>query len=78
MLGSSKVIQSKMLGERVLFYDTDSVIYVKRPNTSNPPTGPLLGELKSELRASEHIMEFLSAGPKTMPMPLIKALNSVK
>ena len=67
-----------MLGERVLFYDTDSVIYVKRPNTSNPPTGPLLGELKSELRPSEHIMEFLSAGPKNYAYATNKGIEECK
>ena len=31
------------LGERVLYYDTDSVIYVSRPGTFDPPMGDYLG-----------------------------------
>ena len=64
----------EMLGERVLYYDTDSVIYVKHPNTPNPPTG----ELKSELRPSEHIMEFLSAGPKNYAYVTNKGIEKCK
>ena len=33
------------LNERVLYYDTDSVIYVSRPEEFDPPLGNYLGEL---------------------------------
>ena len=33
------------LGERVLYYDTDSVIYVSRPGHIDPPLGDYLGRL---------------------------------
>ena len=32
------------LGERVLYYDTDSVIYVSRPGQYDPPLGDYLGK----------------------------------
>ena len=54
----------QMVGERALYYDTDSMIYVNKPGLSAPPVGQLLGELKSELREGEFITEFVSGGPK--------------
>ena len=51
------------LGRRVLYYDTDSVIYVSRPGQYDPPMGDYLGELTDELKG-EHIVEFVSGGPK--------------
>ena len=33
------------LGDRVLYYDSDSVIYVSRPGHYDPPLGDFLGEL---------------------------------
>lgn len=57
------------LGERVLYYDTDSIIYIKRPLTQcyNPPLGNYLGDLTDELAeygAGSYITEFVSGGPK--------------
>ena len=55
----------EMLGRRVLYFDTDSVIFVSRPADINPKTGPFLGELTNELkRAGDYITEFVSGGPK--------------
>ena len=51
------------LQERVLYYDTDSVIYISKPNESKPPLGNHLGELTDELKG-EHITVFVSGGPK--------------
>ncbi len=51
------------LQERVLYYDTDSVVYVSKPGYYDPPLGDYLGELTDELDG-EHIVEFLSGGPK--------------
>jgi len=50
--------------QQVLYYDTDSVIYVSRPGAYNPPLGDYLGDLTNELDSDEHIVEFVSAGPK--------------
>ena len=50
---------------RILYFDTDSVIYVSRPGVPDPPTGNFLGDLTSELKPSQHIQEFVSLGPKS-------------
>jgi hypothetical protein len=47
------------LQERVLYYDTDSVIFVSKPNEPEPPLGPLTNELKEG-----YITTFISGGPK--------------
>ena len=39
----------ELLGERVLYYDTDSVIYLEEPGQPNPVLGDYLGEFTSEL-----------------------------
>ena len=52
-----------MLQERVLYYDTDSVIFVSKPEDPEPPTGPYLGELTDEL-GGDYITTFISGGPK--------------
>ncbi len=52
------------LDKRVLYYDTDSVIYVSLPGQYDPPLGDYLGELTDELDGGEHIVEFVSGGPK--------------
>ena len=54
----------KQLGRRILYYDTDSIIYVCRPNEYDPPLGDYLGELTDELGNGEYIVEFVSCGPK--------------
>ncbi len=52
------------LDRRVLYYDTDSVIYVSQPGEYDPPLGDYLGELTDELDVGEYITEFVSGGPK--------------
>ena len=41
----------ELVGDRALYYDTDSVIYVDKPGHPAPPIGPHLGQLKSELKS---------------------------
>ena len=53
-----------LLQERVLYYDTDSVIYVHKPGEPDPPLGDYLGDLTNELKGDDHITSFVSAGPK--------------
>ena len=50
--------------ERVLYFDTDSIIFSHRPGEPTPPTGDHLGEFTSELKPGDHIVEFAAAGPK--------------
>lgn len=55
------------LGNRVLYYDTDSVFYVAKPNEYDPPTGEFVGDMTNELDCygeGSYITEFVSGGPK--------------
>ena len=54
----------ELLGERVLYFDTDSVIYVKRPGLSDPVLGDFLGDFTSEMYGDDYIKEFASGGLK--------------
>ena len=53
-----------LLQERVLYYDTDSVIYIHEPSKPDPPLGDHLGDLTDELDAGDYITTFISGGPK--------------
>ena len=52
------------IDRNVLYYDTDSVIYVSKTGENDVPLGDNLGELTNELETGEHIIEFVSGGPK--------------
>ena len=64
------------LGDRCLYFDTDSIIFISRPGEYEPELGSFLGEFTDELTCGsigckekgctkEHyITEFVSAGPK--------------
>src|SRR5262249_47508012 len=55
------------LGERVLYFDTDSVIYTTKPGEAPLETGEFLGDLTDELGEygpGAYISDFVSAGPK--------------
>ena len=41
-----------------------SVIHLEEPGQPNPPLGDYLGQFTSELKANDHITEFVSGGPK--------------
>ena len=53
------------LDRHVLYYDTDSVIYISRAGEYQPVLGDYLGELTNELDVDEYIVEFVSTGPKS-------------
>ena len=53
------------LGDRVLYSDTDSVIFVSRVGDWMPPLGDHLGELTDEIGGGDYITEFCSSGPKS-------------
>ena len=56
----------RQLGDRVLYTDTDSVMYISRPGDYEPPRGNLLGQWTDELKPGEsHIVKFMSLGPKS-------------
>ena len=52
------------LGEQVLYYDADSVIYRWKEGKPYVPTGSFLGEMTDKLEG-DPIVEFESAGPKS-------------
>ena len=52
------------LGDRVLYYDTDSIIFLQDEGQVNPVLGDYLGDFTSELDPDDYITEFVSAGPK--------------
>ncbi len=51
------------LGDRALYCDTDSVIYLEDPADYNPPVGTLLGDLKLEYDGNA-IKTLVAPGPK--------------
>ena len=54
-----------LLGHQVLYYDTDSIIYIQLPGESEPPLGDYLGQLTDELSPpNNYITTFVSGGPK--------------
>lgn len=58
----------EMLGDRVLYFDTDSVIFIERPNEESPAVGDYLGDLTDEITPeygpTDYIEEFVSSGPR--------------
>ena len=51
------------LGDRALYYDTDSVIYKTKPGQERLPLGLYLGQFTDEL-GGDKIVEFVSGGAK--------------
>ena len=60
------------LCRRVLYYDTDIVIYVSRDGDWEPEIGDFLGELTNEIDSNNHIVAFVSGGPKNYAYKLAK------
>ena len=54
----------EQLQQRVLYFDTDSVIYTALPGQPDIPLGDHLGEMTDELDDGDFIVDFTSAGPK--------------
>lgn len=52
------------LGDRILYHDTDSIIYEANPQGYNTPEGCFLGDWECETEGVL-IREFISTGPKT-------------
>ena len=64
------------LGERAVYCDTDSVIFVQK--TGEPPLiecGNALGDVTSEVKGSEYISEFVSGGPKNYDYKLCDSVT---
>lgn len=59
------------LGDRALYCDTDSIIFLSRPGEWSPKVGDFLGEMTDEL--PKHNFEcFVSGGPKNYAHKLAK------
>lgn len=55
------------LDDRILYFDTDSIIFTQKSNEPMPETGEYLGQMTNELSVygpDSYITEFVSAGPK--------------
>lgn len=52
------------LGDRVVYHDTDSIIYEWQPNNYNTTEGPYLGDWESET-GKDLIYDFVALAPKT-------------
>ncbi|KAG5873201.1 hypothetical protein JTB14_013361 [Gonioctena quinquepunctata] len=68
----------EQLEKRVLYYDTDSVIYVSRPGEFAIPTGEFVGDMTDELEKEgldSYITEFVTGGPKNYSYTLWSTKN---
>ena len=65
------------IGKNVLYFDTDSIIFVANENDYVPPLGEFLGEFTNEIDPEEgdYIDEFVSAGPKNYAYKLNTGLT---
>lgn len=53
------------LSDRLLYLDTDSIIFLQRPTDQcQPPLGDFLRDFTNELEPGDHIVEFCSGRPK--------------
>ena len=74
------------LQERVLYCDTDSVIFVSRDGEWVPPLGPYLGDLTDEINdgdlygtdQEDYITEYVSTGPKSYAYHTLQHKSVVK
>lgn len=65
------------LGKRVLYHDTDSIIYEHQPDAYNIPEGRYLGEWEDETGGNP-IVKFVSTGPKCYTYVVREADGSLK
>ena len=72
--------EMEKLDQRVLYYDTDSIIYKLEKDGYNPKIGDYLGDFTNEINPSEgnHIVEFASAGPKNYTYKLDTGISYCK
>jgi hypothetical protein len=69
------------VGERVLYYDTDSIIYISREGEYDPPTGNFIGDMTDELEeygCGSYITEFVCGGPKNYAFKVFSTKDNTK
>ena len=62
----------EQLQRRVLYHDTDSVVYVSKQGDWNPPLSNYLGGLTSELEDGDHITY-----PPVVPKAMLLGLKTI-
>jgi len=72
--------QMNLLGDRVLYCDTDSIIYVSVPGEYDVPIGDMIGDWEIEDICTKHegIREFVAWGPKSYGMKCGDGYTTVK
>ncbi|XP_018568461.1 uncharacterized protein LOC108908806 [Anoplophora glabripennis] len=68
----------EQLGKRVLYYDTDSIIFTHREGEFEPTVGKFIGDLTDELESygpGAYITEFASGGPKNYAYKVLSPSN---
>ena len=68
----------QLVGEHVLYFDTDSIIYLEEPDQPSPVLGDYLGEFTSELETDDYIEEFVLGGPKNYGYKTKKGKSNAK
>lgn len=72
--------QLNLLGDRVLYCDTDSIMYVSVPGMYDVPIGDMVGDWEIEDICTEHegIREFVAWGPKSYGLKCGDGYTTVK
>jgi hypothetical protein len=70
--------QLSRLGRRVLYHDTDSVVYVYDPEQYNIPLSDVLGEWSEEDISKEGIEKFIAIGPKSYGIKTVSGKTMIK
>ncbi|KAK4882043.1 hypothetical protein RN001_005362 [Aquatica leii] len=69
----------KKLDKRVLYFDTDSVIFTEKSGDWIPRTGDYLGNMTDEIESygpGSRIVEFVSGGPKNYALKIFSTKNN--
>ena len=66
------------LDDRVLYHDTDSIVYEHRREEMNVEIGYMLGDWENVLDADDQIVSFVAFGPKTYSYKTGKGKHALK
>ena len=62
----------------MLYFDTDSIIFISKENLYEPELADYLGKFTNEIKNDNYINEFVSAGPKNYGYLLNNGKSSCK